>query len=437
MIYRRLLAAAICATGLLAGSCARSSGSSADAPNRDIPLPVEGQSFDARVPPNATLELLLKRQNLPPDTTGSLLEAVKGVFNPKDLRANQAYRITTTLDGLFREFRYQIDPDRLLRVRAEPGTAAFTAEVITIPKEYRVEALTVEIGKGDSLVGVLDKLGENVQLALELANIYGGEVDFNSDLQPGDRIEVLFERAIRQGEFAGYGEVKAALLVNGGRRIHAVLFPDTDGHPAYYDDEGRSLKRQFLKSPLPFDPRVTSRFSNSRLHPVYGVYRAHQGVDFGAAYGTAVNVVANGVVDFVGNEGDAGRMVRVRHGGGYQTAYLHLSSFAPGLRVGARVAQGDFIGRVGTSGASTGPHLDYRIVKNGKYVDPIAELKRMPKGEPIAAGRLPGFTKVRDESLGQLSSLLAAPAASAGAAHQPAASSASAAVAAAPASSRR
>lgn len=407
MIHSRLIAATICAAGLLTGSCARSSGQSADATPKDIVLPLDAQWIDAKVPPNATLETLLRSQNLPPDTAGSLLHAVIEVFNPKELRANQSYRITRTLDGIFREFRYQIDADRLLRVIAAPGAPAFKAEVITLPKEFRVEALAVEIGKGESLVGVLEAHDENVQLALELANIYGGEVDFNSDLQPGDRSEVLFERAMRQGEFAGYGDVQAALLENGGRRIYAVLFPDADGHPAYYDENGRSLKRQFLKSPLPFDPRVTSRFSMHRLHPVLGIYRPHEGVDYGAPYGTAVNVVANGVVDFVGMQGEAGRMVRVRHASGYQTAYLHLSAFAPGLHAGSRVAQGDFIGRVGSSGTATGPHLDYRIIKNGRYVDPLAELKRMPKGEPIAADRLPAFVRVRDEVLGRMTTLLA------------------------------
>jgi murein DD-endopeptidase MepM/ murein hydrolase activator NlpD len=417
--------AAACVAGLVilsGGACARSS-PQPEADKRDILLPLDSQSIDGKVPQNATLENLLKRQNLSSETTGAMLKAMTDVFNPRDLRANQTYRVTRSLDGFLREFRYQIDEDRLLRVFAAPVSAAassaalsFTAEVITVPKEYRVEAMVVQIGKGQSLVGVLEAHDENVQLALELAAIYGGEVDFNSDLQPGDRFEILFERALRNGEFAGYGRVLAAAMTNEGRRRSAVLFEDADGHPAYYDNDGRSLKRQFLKSPLPFDPHITSRFSNSRFHPVYGGYRPHQGVDYGAPYGTAVNVVASGVVDFVGMQGDAGRMVRVRHSGGYQTAYLHLSAFAPGLHVGQHIGQGDFIGRVGTSGATTGPHLDYRIIKNGVYVDPTAELKRMPKGESIIAGRLPAFAKIRDEQTGRMATLLAAPAAT-GAAH--------------------
>ena len=405
-----IVVAAALAGGLAAG-CGSGGGATREAP-RDIVLAVDGQSIDAKVPANATLETLLRRHDLPADTTGSLLKAVAEVFNPKHLRANNEYRITHTLDGLFREFRYQIDADRLLRVIAMPAAAtadapAFKAEVITIPKEYELDAVAGEIARGGSLIGVLDAAGENVQLALELANVFGGEVDFNSDLQPGDRFEVLFERAVRHGEFVGYGEVKAAVLENDGRRLTAIRGTDADGRPAWYDEEGRSLRRQFLKSPLPFDPRVTSRFSYRRLHPVHGSYRAHLGVDYGAPYGTRVQAVASGVVDFVGSSGEAGRMVRIRHAGGYQTAYLHLSSFAPGLRAGARVSQGDFIGRVGATGTATGPHLDYRILKNGTYVDPLAELRKMPKGEPIAPDQLPAFRTLRDQVMTQLAAQVA------------------------------
>jgi murein DD-endopeptidase MepM/ murein hydrolase activator NlpD len=377
---------------------------------RDIALPppsIDSQTIDATVPPQATLEALFRQYNFSAETTAMLLDAVKAVFNPKELRANQSYRISRALDGALREFSYHIDADRVLSVRPAPGPSAFTAEVVTLPKDMRVEAISLEIEKGQSLVGVLEARGENIQLALELADIYGGEVDFNSDLQPGDHLECLFERATRQGEFLGYGHVLAAVLVNDRRRLPAILFADADGPAEYYDEAGRSLKRQFLKSPLPFDPRITSGFSYHRVHPVYGDVRAHLGVDLGAPYGTAVKAVASGVVDFVGMNGEAGRMLRIRHAGGYQTAYLHLSAFAPGLHPGSRVVQGDFIGRVGSSGTVTGPHLDYRIIRNGTYVDPIAELKKMPKGDPIAPSRLAGFAGTRDDALKLMASTLA------------------------------
>lgn len=410
--FRSIAKVVIPCVGLMAAGCAGPATQSSANPPSDIRLAPDDPFIAAKIPKNATLEMVLRSHQLPAETTMSLLEAVSAVFNPKQLRANQDYRITRTLDGLFREFRYQIDADRLLRVIARPGAAAnepsgFSAEVITLPKEFELTALACEIGQGQSLIGVLEEAGENVQLALEIAAIFGGEIDFNSDLQPGDRCEVLFDRATRNGEFAGYGDLKAAVFMNAGRRLTAIRTKDSQGHAAWYDEEGRSLKRQFLKSPLGLDPRVTSRFSTRRFHPVHGTYRAHLGVDYGAAHGTPVRAVANGVVEFAAFSGEAGRMVRIRHAGGYQTAYLHLSAFGAGIRPGARVSQEQVIGRVGSSGTATGPHLDYRIQKDGRWVDPIAELKRMPKGEPLLGGQLPAFYKLRDEVMTQLSEKLA------------------------------
>ena len=147
---------------------------------------------------------------------------------------------------------------------------------------------------------------------------------------------------------------------------------------------------------------MTSRFSYRRLHPVHGTTRAHLGVDYGAPAGTRVNAVASGVVELAGWAGEGGRVVRMRHAGGYQTAYLHLSAIAPGIRPGARVEQGAAIGRVGSSGTATGPHLDYRIIRNGTYVNPIVELKKMPKGDPIAPDAREAFLRDRDAVLARL-----------------------------------
>jgi murein DD-endopeptidase MepM/ murein hydrolase activator NlpD len=406
--------ALVLAVLVASAACGRDEPATTPKVARDIYLGPDGQSIDAVVPRNATLETLLRRHELPSDTMGSLMQAVASVFNPRNLRANQQYRITRTLDGLFREFQYQIDADRLLRVvatralNAPDAAPAFTAEVIELPKTFVLTAIAVEIEKGGSLIGALEGRGENVQLALEMAKIFEGEVDFNSDLQPGDRLEVLFERAMRDGQFCGYGEIKAAIMNNDGRHLTAIGSKDASGNPEWHDADGKSLKRQFLKSPLFFDPRITSRFSTRRFHPVHGTYRAHLGVDFGAPYGTSVRTVANGTVEFAASSGEAGRMVRIRHTGGYQTAYLHLSSFASGIRVGARVSQGQVIGFVGATGTATGPHLDYRIMKNGQYVDPISEHKRMPKGETILPTALPAFLALRDEALGRMTNLLAA-----------------------------
>jgi murein DD-endopeptidase MepM/ murein hydrolase activator NlpD len=344
------------------------------------------------------------------DVTAAVIGAVRQVFNPRDLRANQLYRVTRTLDGAFRRFQYDIDADRFLSVVSRTsdgaGAPAYDVTVIAYPREVVTDTVSAEITRErSSLSASLDARHESVQLALLLADVFGGEVDFNSDLQRGDRIDVLFERVKRNGEIIGYGDVEGAVLHNAGKEITAVRFAGSNGKAAWYDAQGRSLKRQFLRSPLPFEPRITSGYSNSRLHPVYGDYRAHLGVDYGAPAGTSVVAVAAGTVESAEWSGDGGRMVVIRHAGGYETLYLHLSSFAPGIRPGGRVGQGDLVGRVGMTGAATAPHLDYRIKKNGTYVNPTVELSRMPKGAPIPSSDIDAFSRERDRVLAALSQI--------------------------------
>jgi murein DD-endopeptidase MepM/ murein hydrolase activator NlpD len=398
-----------------ASACAAGSpGDVAREPRRDIALLRDAVTFEAVVPANATLESLL-RQQLPEDVTTAVVDAVRGVFNPRHIRAERPYAIVRGLDGIVREFRYGIDADRLLRVVFDRGAdaavrSAVSATVVALPKEYEPDAVNVAItGETPSLVQAFDAEGESLQLPLHLADVFAGEVDFNSDLQRGDRAQVLFARATRSGEFIGYGPLDAAVLTLGSRQLTAIRFDGSDGKPAYYDEHGRSLRRQFLKSPLPLSPRVTSGFSYNRFHPVFGTRRPHLGVDYGAPAGTRVNAVASGVVEFAAWSGQSGRMVRIRHAGGYETAYLHLSSFGPGVRPGTRVQQGQMIGRVGQSGAATGPHLDYRIIRNGRYVNPVAEHAKMPPGEPIAPERLAEFVAVRDRALAELARRLDPP----------------------------
>lgn len=389
--------------------------------HQDLRLGANFTTVQALVPRNATFESLLRQQQMTPEAARSIVDAIGGVFNPRHLQANQSYWVMRTLDGLVREFRYQIDGDRLLRVvfradaaddRTEAAAAIpgdFDVEVVTLPKEYQPSAVSARITpETSSLIGAFDAHGENILLPLQLAEIFAGEVDFNSDLRQGDRFDVFFDRVVRNGEFAGYGDIRAAVIDVGGRRLHAYRFTDADGRPALYDEQGRSLRRQFLRSPLPFDPRVTSGFSTNRFHPVHGRRRPHLGVDFGAPTGTKVMAVAGGVVTSAGWAGEAGRLVRLKHAGGYETMYLHLSGFGPGIRAGSRVSQGEVIGYVGATGTATGPHLDYRVVKNGTYLNPMTAFRGMPAGEPIAPERMAEFMRVRDDAQRELAERLPA-----------------------------
>lgn len=405
----------VAAAGLLAGLTACTSAHRPRTARGDVALPREADTVADVVPRDATFESLLRKNNVDGATAMAVVDAVKNVFNPRQLRAAQPYQLTRTLDGLFREFRYEIDGAKFLRVvrRAVGGEAQpeYAVDVVEIPREVQVVAASAEISsEHNSLSAALDAEGENIQLALALSEIFGGEVDFNSDLQRGDRFDVLFERVMRDGQFAGYGDVSGAVLHHGGRDITAIRAQGPDGKFAWYDDQGRSLKRMFLKSPLAFipGPRVTSGFSLSRKHPLFGFNRAHLGVDYGAPYGSPVVAVSPGTIVSADWAGEGGREVHIRHGGGYETYYLHLSAFAPGIRPGVHVEQGELIGRVGATGAATGPHLDFRIRRGGTFVNPVLERQRMPPGEPIPASMLAAFKVARDRVLADLGRRLSA-----------------------------
>ena len=404
-----LLPVLVCAS--LSGSCSR--GAADQAGRQDVVLASEVDILEATVPRNATLQGVLRSHKASSDLADSIVGTVRAEFDPRRLKANQPYSLVTTLDGLFREFRYTMDADRFLRVALKVGSTLadpqFDVEVVDYPKEIVTDAVTVEITKErPSLWAALEERGENIQLALLLADAFSGEVDFNSDLQPGDRFEVLFGRVLRDGKFTGYEEVAAATLNNDGRQLTAIRRLGPDGREAWYDAQGRSLRRQFLKSPLGLEPRVTSSFSYRRLHPVLNTYRAHRGVDYRAGYGTPVVAVSPGTVIAAGWASGAGRRVSIRHASGYVSNYFHLSAISPGISPGARVDQGRTIGRVGNSGTVTATHLHYELIKNGTYVNPVAEHRNMPQGVPIPAAAMPQFTAERDRLLGTLRTTLLA-----------------------------
>ena len=361
----------------------------------DLVLPTDVEIITARVPRHATLDSLLRQHELAVDLVQAAVTSAGRVFNLRDLRADRPYKLTRSIDGVLREFEYQIDADNFLRIfnpdHKRPGE--LKAEVVPIEKDTSVTAVRADIGgRTSSLIGAIAAAGEEIQLALSLADVFSGSIDFNSDLQPGDGFEVVFEKSTHAGEFAGYGDILGARFVADGREHQAFRWTDpVTGKSAYYDENGRSLRRFFLKSPLRFEPRITSGFSRRRKHPVHGNYRAHLGVDYGAPHGSAVVSVAAGVVVSAGWAGGGGKQVRIRHASGYESYYLHLSRFGKGIRSGARVGQGEVIGFVGSTGTATGAHLDYRLRKNGAFVNPRVEHARLPPGEPIAGVHLAAF----------------------------------------------
>lgn len=244
----------------------------------------------------------------------------------------------------------------------------------------------------ESLESAIRNAGGEAAVAYLMADVLQWDLDFTRDLRTGDRFEVLYETVFLDGGYHSLGEIVALSYESRGQRLEAYRYGESDTR-GYYDADGRPLRKMFLRSPMRYS-RVTSRFSGRRFHPVLKRYRPHYGVDYGAPSGTPVRVTGNGVVASAGWNGGGGRTVKVRHPNGYLTAYLHLSKYASGVRSGKRVRQGDVIGYVGSSGLATGPHLDYRVQRDGRWIDPLS-LKSVP-ADPVTRDDMPEFVAERD-----------------------------------------
>jgi murein DD-endopeptidase MepM/ murein hydrolase activator NlpD len=402
---------------LLVGACAPPAPPEPAPPQRsDIPLPRELTVVRGFVPRNSTLDGMLRDHGLAPAWVQSVIASARSTFDPRRLRSLQPFSLERTVDGALALFEYEIDGDWFLRVKpqedpscdprqtgSEVDASCLRAEVLPIPKTLQHVSVGGRIdAETPSLFQSIEGTGERPELAIALAQVFSGEIDFNSELQPGDGFRVTFERFVREGRPAAYGQITAAEFENDGRVLRAIRFTPPGGKPGYYDTNGRSVRRFFLRSPLKFEPRITSHFSNRRMHPVLHTARAHRGVDYAAPHGADVVAIAAGTVVSASYDSANGRMVRLRHASGYESYYLHLSAFGRGIRTGVHVAQGEVVGRVGATGLATGPHLHYGLRKNGAFVNPLTEHRNLPPGEPVPPSAMAAFEDVRDRALLEL-----------------------------------
>jgi murein DD-endopeptidase MepM/ murein hydrolase activator NlpD len=283
------------------------------------------------------------------------------------------------------QVRYEASP--WLSFAARPVNGAWrVGRAETVP-DLRVEAVSGVVQR--SLFDAVERTGESARLVLELVDIFSSDFDFTADTRAGDRFRLLVEKRYAGGAFVDYGRILVAQYASGGRVLTGVGF-ERGSRYGHYDTSGQSLRKSFLKSPLEFT-RITSGFTYARPHPILGGVRPHLAIDYGAPVGTPVRAVADGVVVHAGWNGGNGIQVHLRHRSGYETQYNHLSRLAPGLHAGMRVRQKQIIGAVGATGLATGPHLDYRVAKNGTFVNPLGE-KFIP-GEPIPASERAQFDR--------------------------------------------
>ncbi len=328
---------------------------------------------------------------LEPNEYTAVLAAAKPVHSLVNIRIGHAFAVIKDLkSGQFKAFRYDVNKDQTLVVEREGDGYKARLEKI----HYDVELVSVRGTIKYTLSEAVADMGEGISLAASLADIFASEINFITELRKGDNFECLVEKRYLNKEFKGYGRIIGAWFTNRGKTRDAYLFYDENGRATYYNRKGENLHRALLKAPLPF-LRVTSKYSMARRHPIHGVVRPHQGIDYGAPRGTPIMAVGSGVVTRAGRAGGYGNLVVIRHYNGLESMYAHMSRFAKGIRSGVKVRRGQTIGYVGATGTATGPHLDFRIKQGGKFVNPATLV--VPRDKPLAAGDRKRFTALVTE----------------------------------------
>lgn len=316
------------------------------------------------------------------------LAAADSVFDVRKMRAGNAYRAYYTRDSLRRLDYVVYDENRV---------SSIVFRVDTLPMVWRynrpveIRRMAADATIESSLWNDMQKAGASPLVILSLSDIYAWTVDFFG-IQPGDRFRVLYDERVCEGEVIAIDTVRYAEYIRGESVMPAIMFNQKDTGNVYWNEKGESLRRAFLKAPLEFK-RISSTFTMHRRHPVHGDVRPHTGVDYAAPTGTPVHAVGDGTVISVGWGGGGGNTVKIRHNSVYTTAYLHLSKYGPGIKAGVRVTQGQVIGYVGMTGTATGPHLDYRVWKNGTPINPLT--MEAPPAVPIREENKAALDSVR------------------------------------------
>jgi murein DD-endopeptidase MepM/ murein hydrolase activator NlpD len=363
-----------------------------DAPPVASPLTAQDSALHAiegNVKERSTLFQSLSEKDVPLRWIDLIISKLKPYVNFRRIKGG-AYRLFTDGKGELVKFVYEASPTEIYEI--EKDSEEYVVQRKKVPVEIHLVKIVGEIQS--SLFDAMEAAGEQDFLTIAFAEILAWEIDFYKDVREGDRFKVVAEKVYKGDQFIQYGSIRAVEYQRGEKVIQGIRYKE-----GYYNERGVSLKRAFLKVPLRFN-RISSKFSRARKHPILGGIRPHFGVDYAAPPGTPIWAVADGTVTSCGWSSGFGNQVTLRHMNGYTTYYGHLSGFGPGIRKGVRVSQKQIIGYVGSTGLSTGPHLDYRLAKDGHFRNPLRET--FPAGHPIEKGEREGFHRIRDEMTGWL-----------------------------------
>ena len=343
---------------------------------------------EGNVKKNEFLANILQREGVSYNTVNYIDRNKRDVFDVRKIKVGNKYVFLKTRDSIpmAKYWIYEIDRINYAVFQLTDSLSAWKGE-----KEVVTQVKHVGVEIKSSLWNAMAEAGCDYSLILELSDIYAWTIDFFG-IQPGDSCKVIFEEQYIAGDTVpfGIGNVLASYFKNKGEGKYAFSYVQ-DGRKEYFDENGDNLRKAFLKAPLNYR-RISSKFSNGRMHPVYHVVRPHHGVDYAAPAGTPVQSIGDGtVIDKGWDKKGGGNYVKIKHNSTYTTTYMHLKGFAKGISKGCKVKQGQTIGYVGSTGASTGPHLDFRLQKNGTYIDPLKF--KSPSAEPVKKENLEEYKK--------------------------------------------
>ncbi len=342
-----------------------------------------------------TVAGIFSRLGLSPQQLQALLEQDGAARNLKKIYPGQKLRVITSAQNELEKLVYQIDKLSTLEItrngdKFDVSTAHRTPEQRTMHATGIIDS---------SLFMAASKAGISDKLIMELAGIFGWDIDFALDIRKGDRFTILYEDQYIDGEFIGHGNILAAEFINNDKPFHAIRYTDSGGKTDYYSLDGKSMRKAFLRTPVEI-ARISSRFNLKRRHPVLNKIRAHKGVDYAAPRGTPIRATGDGKIVHRGRKGGFGNTVILQHGSKYTTLYAHLSKYRKGQRVGKRVKQGQIIGYIGSTGLATGPHLHYEFRVNGAHRDPLRV--KLPGAKPLQKKYLTDFNDKAQNLLAQL-----------------------------------
>lgn len=348
-----------------------------------------------RVENGDTLSTVFAKVGLSATVLHAVLNSSKDAKQLTRLKVGQALEFNLSADGQLESLHSKLsDLESIALTKNEKG---FSFKRELVKPEIQTTYTHGVINSSLFLSAKRADLSHN--LTMDLANVFGYDIDFAMDIREGDEFELIYEKKVVNGKQVGTGNILSARFINRGKTYTAVRYTNKQGISSYYNANGESMRKAFIRTPVDF-ARISSRFSTGRRHPVLNKIRAHKGVDYAAPRGTPIKAAGDGRITLAGRHGGYGNAVIIQHGQRYRTLYAHMNGFAKGIRSGTNVKQGQIIGYIGTTGLSTGPHLHYEFQVNGVHVDPLSQ--KLPMADPIASSEKARFMQLSKPLMAQM-----------------------------------